>query len=192
MFRFFRCGALGRACVGQDRNCGALDGPRKRVTAWNSASAPFGLADQFDNDSLMAAQFVTAQTEEARRSQQVAAFRAAEIVLQKAKHDQQTAQTELDRTKSEITQQKALTTQAQAQLPALETTLTEHRKTCLTEQAAFGQWVAPFGQVATELAAVPALLGELSSVTCLSSAGSATTVTRTRRRLSIPSTGCRS
>jgi hypothetical protein len=133
------------------------------LTAWNSAAAPFGLADQFDNDSLLAAQVVTAQTEGARRSQQVAAFRAADIVLQKAKLDQQTAQTELDRTKSEITQQKALTSQAQAQLPALETTLTEHRKTCLTEQAAFGQWVAPFGQVATELAAVPALLGELKT-----------------------------
>jgi exonuclease SbcC len=133
------------------------------LTAWNSAATPFGLADQFENDSLLAAQIVTAQAEEARRSQQVAAFRAAEIVLQKAKQDQQTAQAELDRTKHEITQQKALTTQAQTQLPALEATLTEHRKTCLTEQAAFEQWVAPFGRAATELAAVPALLGELKT-----------------------------
>jgi exonuclease SbcC len=133
------------------------------LTAWSSAATPFGLADQFDNDSLLASQFVTAQTEEARRSQQVAAFRAADDLLQKAKQDQQTAQAELDRTKNEITQQKALTTQAQAQLPALETTLTEHRKTCLTEQAAFGQWVVPFGRAATELAAVPALLSELKT-----------------------------
>ena len=133
------------------------------LTAWNSAATPFGLAHQFDNVSLLAAQFVTAQTEEARRSQQVAAFRAAEFALQKAKLDQQTAQTELERTKNQITQQKALTTQAQAQLPALETTLTEHRKTWVTEQAAFEQWVAPFGRAATELAAVPALLVELKT-----------------------------
>jgi exonuclease SbcC len=133
------------------------------LKAWTSAATPLGLADQFDNDTLLAAQFVTAQIEEARRNQQVADFRAAEIVLQKAKQDQQTAQAELERTKNEINQQKALTTQAHAQLPALETTLTEHRKTCLTEQAAFGQLLAPFGRVATELAAVPALLGELKT-----------------------------
>jgi exonuclease SbcC len=133
------------------------------LTAWNSAATPFGLADQFENDSILAAQLVTAQTEETRRSHQVAAFRAAEIVLQKAKVDQQTAQTELERTKNEITKQKALTTQAQAQLPALEATFNEHGKTCLTEQSAFGQWVAPFGRVTTELVDVPALLGELKN-----------------------------
>ena len=133
------------------------------LTVWNSAATPLGLADQFDNDSLLAAQCATAQSEEARRGQQVADFRAAEIALQKAKQDQETAQAELERTKNEINQQKALTTQAHAQLPALETTLTEHRKTCLTEQAAFGQLLAPFGRVATELAAVPALLGELKT-----------------------------
>ena len=133
------------------------------LTEWNTAAAPFGLADQFDNDPFLAAQCATAQSEEARRGQQVTAFRAAEDLLKNNKQDQQTAQSELERTKNEITQQKALTTQAQAQLPALETTLTEHRKTCLTEQAAFGQLLAPFGRVATELAAVPAVLGELKT-----------------------------
>lgn len=134
-----------------------------QITTWNGAATTYGLPDQFENEARLADQLATAQTEENRRSTQVAAVRAAESGLQKAKLDQQTAQTAIDRLRNEIAKQTALTTQAQAQLPGLDAALADHRSTSLNEQKIFGQGVAPFGRVVADLAAVPELLGELKT-----------------------------
>jgi len=159
-----------------DKRQGVLVGDQKRlageqvklqiaytalVSAWAIAATPFGLADQSDNESLQAARLVTARAEEARRIQQVSAYRAAEVVLQKAKQDQQSAQTETDRFSSEISKHKALVEQAQGQLPALGTTLESHRNTWLKEQKILGQLLVPFGSVVNDLPEIPGLLVEL-------------------------------
>jgi exonuclease SbcC len=161
-----------------DKRHGVLLGDQKRLAsdqvklqsaytalfnAWTSAAAPFGLADQSDNESLQEAQLAVARAEETRRSQQVNAYREAELVLQKAKQDQQNVQTEIDRVNGEISKQKALVDQAQGQLPTLAATLENHRNTSLTEQKNFGQWVAPFGRVVTDLTEVPGVLVELKT-----------------------------
>jgi exonuclease SbcC len=133
------------------------------VTAWNTAATPFGLAEQFDNEASVAAHLGQAKTEEASRNQQVAAFRAAEVVLQKAKVEQQTAHDGVQLAWSEIATQKALTAQVQGQLPALETALAGHQSTSHKEQTAFAQSVSPFGKVVSDFTTVPAVLGELKT-----------------------------
>jgi exonuclease SbcC len=133
------------------------------LVAWNTAAAQQGLADQFENEALLASHFSDAQGEETRRNTQVAAVRAAELAVQKAKLARQTAETELDRVQTEIAKQAALTAQAKEQLPALEATFAGHRETTLAQQAAFVQLVAVFGAAGTELASVPALLTTLKT-----------------------------
>ncbi len=133
------------------------------LVAWNTAAAPQGLADQFANEALLASQLSAAQLEETRRQTQVAAGRAAEQVRQKAQLAQQTAQAELDRIQQEIATQTALTTQANAQLPALEATLAGHRQTTLTQQAAFAHLISGFEPTTTDLVSVPALLDTLKT-----------------------------
>jgi len=133
------------------------------LVAWNTAATPLGLADQFENEALLASQFSSAHIEETRRIAQVASVRAAELALQKTQLAQQTAQTELDRIQHEIATQSALSAQANDQLPALEATLAGHRQTTLTQQAAFVQRVSVFGAAGAELAAVPGQLDTLKS-----------------------------
>ncbi len=134
-----------------------------QLTAWNSAASLIGFAGQFEDEGRLTAQVKAAKTEESRRSQQVAAVRAAELVFQKAKLDQQTSQIEVDRVRNEIATKSALTAQVQGQLPALETILADHRGASLQQQTTFAQSVAPFVPVVIALAGVPGLLDELTT-----------------------------
>ena len=126
--------------------------------SWNAAAAPHGLADRYQNESVLLSNVRAVQAEENQRNSQIASVRAAEQAIQNAKAAQRTAQAELERVQTEVAKQAALTAQAKNQLPALESALAGHRQNVVNEKSTFAQIVSGLAPIPTDLAHVPGLL----------------------------------
>ncbi|MDX2111888.1 MAG: AAA family ATPase [Verrucomicrobiota bacterium] len=111
---------------------------------WSGLAAPFMLADQHANTSLLEARVSAAKREWDRTSQQVAQTRDAIQKLQLCKDTAKDTRSAVDKLRASLDKDQALMNQQAERLPTLEQGIVQAAAICTTEQTALSAMVLSF------------------------------------------------